>query len=187
MQNRPKHSRANQQRTKQIFNQKTSTMKYKLKTSIYNNKVDVQKAGEYVSNKRNKRLSDLEIVEDNRIKGTPLHKIFTWDDQEAADKHRVIELRNFERQLVVVDSSEPNPKLQQRPAIVRVKESLVIEGGSDMRTVAVTINEVCSNDDMMRYVIDECKSELRATVRKFNKFTTLEKSLHKIQKVIEVM
>ena len=159
-------------------------MKFKLKFAIYK-KVDVQEAGNYLTSKRDDRASDIDIVNDNKTDG-PLHSICTWNNRDAADKLRVNELRAFERNLVVLDPSAPN-KLQERPAIVRIRESLVKEDGSNFRTIAVTIAEVCSNEDMMNYVVEECRSELRSTVKKFNQYTRLQKHLKKIEQIVEVM
>ncbi|HDY68095.1 MAG TPA: hypothetical protein ENH85_09910 [Candidatus Scalindua sp.] len=162
-------------------------MKFKLKTGHYQNKVDVQKAGKYLSSKRDKRFSDIEIVEDNRNEKKPLYKIFTWEDTEAAEKQRIYELRLFERNLVVIDENEPIERLREKPAIIRIPENLVKEEGSNMKTIAVTIKEVCSNKDMMNYVIEECKSDLRKVVKKFNRFVQLKKHISKVEAVIEEM
>ncbi|KKL45634.1 hypothetical protein LCGC14_2353640, partial [marine sediment metagenome] len=72
-------------------------------------------------------------------------------------------------------------------AIIRIPENLVKEEGSNMKTIAVTIKEVCSNKDMMNYVIEECKSDLRKVVKKFNRFVQLKKHISKVEAVIEEM
>lgn len=50
---------------------------------------------------RNGRLSAMELVEDARDPGSPLHPLFTWDDERAAQEYRLEQARTVIRSVQV--------------------------------------------------------------------------------------
>ena len=70
--------------------------------------VDAQTAGEEMEriHRKHGQLSPADIVDESRPKSAPLHDIFEWRDQEAAEKYRQVQARELVRAIVVVDSKE---------------------------------------------------------------------------------
>lgn len=65
------------------------------------------------------------ILEKARDSNTELHKCFTWDDTEAAEKWRITEARSVVRNLKIVEvkpdkEPEPTTTLQRRTVLKAV-------------------------------------------------------------------
>lgn len=68
--------------------------------------VDAQIAGEEIEriHRKHGQLSPADIVDESRQKNAPLHDVFEWRDQEAAEKYRQVQAKDLLRAIVVIDS-----------------------------------------------------------------------------------
>lgn len=69
--------------------------------------MDAQTAGEEMEriHRKHGQLTPADIVDESRPKSAPLHDVFEWRDQEAAEKYRQVQARELIRAIVVVDSN----------------------------------------------------------------------------------
>lgn len=161
--------------------------KYLLKTSLYEKKVDIDQAGDYLIQARDQRMKDDQIVEDNREKDRPLHRIFTWNDRIAARKQRRQELRKFERSLIIVTEDPSLPKeLQEKPAIVRIPRNTV-EDTKSSTLISVPLQEAEHSPSAMKYVTEQYKKELNQILAQYRKFEVLQEYNSMLQDLIEMI
>ena len=68
--------------------------------------VNAQTAGEEIEriHRKHGQLLPADIVDESRHQSAPLHGVFEWRDQEAAEKYRQVQARELLRAIVVVDS-----------------------------------------------------------------------------------
>lgn len=85
-------------------------MIYRFKKGITYHGVDAQIAGEELERIRVKnggKLRPEDIVKSAKLRRSPIHEIFTWDDSAAAHAHRLAEARAFVRTVVIVVKQGP--------------------------------------------------------------------------------
>lgn len=86
--------------------------------------LDAQTAGEHLESlveKHDEHLTAQEILADARSARSPLHEIFTWDDSEAAEKHRIGTAKNIMTSLYVKTKTTGQKGKKQTRAFVFVK------------------------------------------------------------------
>lgn len=106
------------------------------------------------------------LVDEARPDDSPLHPMFEWDDEHAAESWRRQQARLVINNIrVVIEESESQP-----PAFHHVKvvdsEGQVREGYADTFTVV-------SNNDMHRQVLAEAKAQLRGFRRRYESLSEL--------------
>lgn len=114
---------------------KEGAMVYEWKAGARTNGMDAQKVGERLEQIRQKHgvLTPSVIVADARLKASPLHKGFEWDDQKAAAIYREERARAIVR-CVVVTLQGANTDPRQVRAFVHIGNPLEYEDiGAVMR------------------------------------------------------
>jgi hypothetical protein len=106
-----------------------------------------------------------QILEKARDSNTELHKCFTWDDTEAAEKWRISEARAVVRNLKII---EQKPDKQSDPTTIRVFYKTDNESGyKPTKLILKKPNEYKS-------LVERCRSELLAIKQKFNSISEYE-------------
>ena len=113
---------------------------------------------ETIREKGNGFLRPQEVVEYARNPDTALHSHFEWDDDEAAEKYRLVQARALIRVVVTV---EPNTSEKIR-AYVSLMDDRHKEGG--YRVMAKVIDDVMLTDKLM----EDAFKELSSFRRKYN-------------------
>lgn len=106
-------------------------MKYKFKSGTTYRGVDAQEAGqelERIHVLSGGKLLVGQIIEYARAESSPIHNIFTWDDQKAAHLFREHEARKFLRVVIEVDSEG-----HERPAFWNVPLKIQVIDGQKQR------------------------------------------------------
>lgn len=88
-------------------------MIYKFKSGNTYRGVDAKTVGdelERIRLARDGRLVTGDVVEASRPETAPLHSVFTWDDEKAAEAYRHFEARHLIREVVVVTQLGQAPK-----------------------------------------------------------------------------
>lgn len=113
-----------------------------------------------------------QIVDKGRNENTELHKCFTWDDAEAAEKWRKEEARSITHHLRI-KREEPEDNLPMPRIFVKAKES---EGYR-------SIEFILKNDDEYHQLLQRALGELRAFQKKYSILGDREELLRLIEAV----
>lgn len=93
-------------------------------------------------------------------KSSELYKCFTWSDSIAADKYRLYEARQIQRNLII--RKLPSPESQERqPKVIRLMMRTETTGGYK------SIINIMRNEDEREKLLAMAKSELHAFERKY--------------------
>jgi len=106
-----------------------------------------------------------QILEKARDSNTELHKCFTWDDTEAAEKWRISEARAVVRNLKII---EQKPDKQTEPTTIRVFYKTDNESGYKPTKL------ILKKPDEYKALVERCRSELLAIKQKFNSISEYE-------------
>ena len=106
-----------------------------------------------------------QILEKARDSNTELHKCFTWDDTEAAEKWRISEARAVVRNLKII---EQKPDKQTEPTTIRVFYKTDNETGYKPTKLSL------KKPDEYKALVERCRSELLAIKQKFNSISEYE-------------
>lgn len=100
-------------------------------------------------------------------KNSELHKCFTWDNTVAADKYRLYEARQIQRNLII--RKLPTPENQeQQPKTIRLMMRTETTGGYK------SIINIMRNDDEREKLLVMAKNELYAFERKYSTLADTE-------------
>ena len=106
-----------------------------------------------------------QILEKARDSNTELHKCFTWDDTEAAEKWRISEARAVVRNLKII---EQKPDKQPEPTTIRVFYKTDNESGYKPTKL------ILKKTDEYKSLVERCRSELLAIKQKSNSISEYE-------------
>jgi len=88
------------------------TITYSFRTGTRVSGVDAQVAGQELAriSRENGELTAPLVVQDARPDDAPLHPVFEWNDEVAAELHREHQARNLIRSVQIVREGEPQPE-----------------------------------------------------------------------------
>lgn len=129
-------------------------------------KADPQAVGERLERLHERHggaVTPAAVVRDARRPSSPLHPCFTWDDAEAAERHREGQAREVLRSIVVVI-----PEREDQPP---VRAFVVVrEGEADHYT---TLFRAMSDGELRRQVLQRAFRELEALRAKYAEYEEL--------------
>jgi len=117
------------------------------------------------------------VVDAARLESSPLHKYFTWDDGEAAERYRLIEASNLIR--VCVTYLPSKPKLPVR-AFVSIRDDRIKGGG--YRVLA----DVLEDADLTQKLFQDALFELHVFEEKYKRIQELEPVFQAVKMVRKV-
>lgn len=117
------------------------------------------------------------VVEAAKKRNSPLHDYFTWDDDEAAKRYRLIQARQLIRVAVTV---LPRSDKKTRAYVSLSKDRSNMGGIGGYRH----LDEVLASAALRKELMFDAARELRAFRRKFNRLTE-EMQLRRLFKVID--
>ena len=100
-------------------------------------------------------------------KNSELHKCFTWDNNSAADKYRLYEARQIQRNLIITKLPTPESQVQQ-PRTIRLMMRTETTGGYK------SIINIMRNEDERGKLLIMAKNELHAFERKYSTLADTE-------------
>lgn len=101
------------------------------------------------------------VVEDARMKNSPLHKQFEWDDSIAAQQHRLQQGRYLIRSIEVVYEDAPDVKPQQLYVTSTQPEKKDSPERKVYRTVKETLEDPVARDELLGNAIRDALSYRR--------------------------
>lgn len=144
-------------------------------------KVDAQVFGETVE----KIAGDLvsakpeDIVQAARNEKSPIHAMFEWRDDKAAELYRRVQARSFvgALQIVRVEFSE-GPTVSNRAFFF-------VNTGE--RTGYVDHSRILGDHDLKKQVLDSARQELESFIRKFGSVMALGNHIKLLQEILDEM
>lgn len=132
--------------------------------------VDAQVAGNELERiyREQGTLEPSVVVEQSRPKRAPLHSVFEWDDEVAAEKWREQQARVVIASVMVVDEKTNEPFTR---AFVHVSD--------DYRPLSIVLED----RDMTEELLDSALRELRTFERKYNDLVQLAPVFDAIEQV----
>lgn len=106
-----------------------------------------------------------QILEKARDSNTELHKCFTWDDTEAAEKWRISEARAVVRNLKIIEQ-----KLDKQPEPTTIRVFYKTDNESGYKPTKLILKK----PDEYKTLVERCRSELLAIKQKFNSISEYE-------------
>lgn len=104
-----------------------------------------------------------EVVEKAKDETTELHKCFTWDNEEAAEKYRLIQARNVLRLIVIKEEEVPS----ERPEIRMFYKTTASEGYKPIQIIV-------RKEDEYKQLLEKAYAELRVFKAKYSMLTELQ-------------
>lgn len=111
-----------------------------------------------------------EILKRARNEGTELHKCFTWDDTEAAEKYRLQEARTIIRLLVVTPEREDAEPVRMYQI-------------SSTKSVYQPTKLFLEQPDEYEKLLKRAKMELDSFMKRFRQLSELEEIFEAIEKL----
>jgi hypothetical protein len=119
------------------------------------------------------------VLEDARNINSPLHGGFTWDDNEAAEQHRLNEARYLLRQIVIYE--EPKEP-EGEPTIIRAFVNVQEENQPDATYVDITT--AMSDPKLREQILERAYRELTAwkvRYEEFEEFARVVKAINSVK------
>ena len=102
------------------------------------------------------------LVNEARPDSSPLHPMFEWDDQVAAEAHRRQQARQVVRELRIVEQTDEGEQhVQAFVHVIRLNDDRPVEGYRLTRLVVRSVDEY-------QQVLDEAWSQLAAWKRRYS-------------------
>ena len=133
----------------------------------YRFKADAQKSADEIMEicEELESATPQQILEKARDGNTELHKCFTWDDTEAAEKWRITEARTVVRNLKII---EVKPDKEPEPTTIRVFYKTDNSGGYKPTKL------ILKKPDEYKVLVERCRSELLAVKQKFQNISEFD-------------
>ena len=134
---------------------------------VYKFKADAQKCADEIMEicDELESATPQQILDKARDSNTELHKCFTWDDTEAAEKWRITEARSVVRNLKII---EVKPDKEPEPTTIRVFYKTDNSGGYKPTKL------ILKKPDEYKTLVERCRSELLAVKQKFQNISEYE-------------
>lgn len=153
--------------------------KYQWKQDGPTPKVEAQVFGETIEKIANDLVSAKpdDIVDAARPKKSPIHAMFEWQDDKAAELYRRVQARSFvgALQIVRVEFSE-GPTISNR-AFFSVN--------TGERTGYVDHKRILGDHDLKKQVLESARQELEAFIRKFGSVMALGNHIKRLQEILD--
>ena len=131
-------------------------------------------------------LRPADIVEEARPEGAPLHPLFEWDDEKAAEEHRLLQARQLVRSVRVVAEGSTNTT----PAFV----SVVVMREEKPQRHYQNIDVILDRPEEYQSALMELKKKLLQITESFEELKALAKKqaapngeLAKITAIVEAL
>ena len=138
-------------------------------------KADAQKVGEVCTRLEKKgKLTPTALVDASRRSNAPLHNLFEWDDEKAAEKYRETQAAYLIRSIEVVNVGTSEP--------VRAFVSVSV---SDEGRTYMNVEAAMRAEPTREQVLDDALRELESFRRKYEGLTELASVIDAIDGLIE--
>lgn len=141
-------------------------------------KADAQKVAEEILSLGSHAETE-EILDMARDESTEIHKLIEWNDDIAAEKYRLEQVRHIQHDLQIVkiglNKKQPTKKLE-----VPVRMFFNLHGETGYRPTPVIIQD----EDLHKKLLRTARLELEAFMKKYNILSELHPLIEEIEKKI---
>lgn len=117
------------------------------------------------------------LVQEAARRGSPLAPLFEWDDERAANEHRLQEAREIMRSILVVEKGK-----EPRPWLITIRDERPKEGSHAPRFKYVRlVEDVLPKPDLTQQVLHRAAAELASWRRKYG----MLRELARVHEVID--
>jgi len=161
---------------KKKFN-KVKFKKFKFKHLASLHKKDEDKVAKRLMELQKKygELQPHHVVNDARNSKSPLHHLFTWNKDKAAEKLWLIEAREIIRKLLI--ATEVNGKVIYTRAFVNIQRDdeneLTLNSFQSNESTYLNIGDILKNPKLREYALERAYRELESFERKYANFEEL--------------
>lgn len=120
------------------------------------------------------------VIENAKSNRSKLHKLFEWDDTEAAHQYRMEQARRMLRSIEIVYKEKPKTPRRAFEIIEKKKR-----GSQDQRTIYSTTEEAMADPVSRDRIITEALRQLMAFRRRFHGLRELEIVFNSIEQAID--
>lgn len=141
--------------------------------------VDPEVAGEELERIKEQAgaIEPADVVSAAKAKSSPLHKLFEWNNDLAAEQHRLQQARSL---IASVAIKVTGPKSE--PVMVRAFVSVPDDEGGH---VYVGIKEAMRNKDRSEYVLSQARNELEGWRDRWKVYKELAELVEPVSKALE--
>lgn len=142
-------------------------VKQKNSMNIRKNTTEVYAELERIAKANHGVLTPEAVLKNAESERSPIHDYFTWDNDEAAQKLRLIEAATLIRSVKVnVEMRDQDEPIKAR-AFVNVASTELEDGGKAIAGVYVPLKVALEVDDYRQQMLDNAARELRAFQHKY--------------------
>lgn len=125
----------------------------------------VTPVAEHLTALRDKKgsLTALVVLQGARVKRSPLHTLFEWDDNVAAHEYRLVQAREVLRSVVILNEEQPDAEP------IRAFVTIIGEQGTDFTPLMVAMND----EQMRAQVIARALREMQIWTKRYGQYEEL--------------
>lgn len=141
-------------------------------------KVSAQDVGEVCEmlEKKEGGLTPKALLDASRDVNAPLHKEFTWDDTEAAEKWRLEQARLLIAHVRIVTVSDTEERQSVRGFV----------STPGRQSVYVTMNTALHNEQYRSYLLEQARRDTETYIAKYRRVQELASVIDEMNKFMEV-
>lgn len=141
-----------------------------------------QTYGEHIDKlieQHNGEITPEQVVEDAQNPESPLHEHFVWDDQHAAQLHRIAEARILLAHInavIVTDGNENE---------VRAYHNVIVRHDTVSLRVYTPVLHTFSTPELADQIVQKARRELEAWTRRWEQYAQLSKELSIVKEALK--
>lgn len=128
--------------------------------------------------KKNGEVTKQAFVDSARSERSPMHKLFNWNDEEAAEKYRLYQARNIINSLVVtvIENDEET-----------ISTKVFVNPGSSEHTKGsyINIRKAMNSEDTRNQVLEDARREARWFMDKYKNLQEVADVISSIEDFLE--
>lgn len=132
--------------------------------------IDPQKTGEVLEDieKQFGRITPELVLEEAKIKTSPIHKGFEWEDSIAAEQYRLDQARYILRQIVIVRETSDTVESNTIRAFMSVN---ITDSEENKYTTYATIGSILNNNTLRKQLLLKAFTELQQWNKRYKDLT----------------
>jgi len=118
-------------------------------------------------------LNAKDVVEESKDPSSPLHRIFEWENDKAAESWRINQAKALIRSVVVVIEHKETP--------CKVRAFVSVADGPHNKASYVPITEATSNGYAKKYLMNCAKHDMECFAAKYRTLSELDEIISKMK------
>jgi hypothetical protein len=128
------------------------------------------------------RLTARIVVDAARPIESPMHPLFEWDSERAAELYRESQARHV---LASIRIMQPRSDPREAPRMIHAYVSIAERLGDDVQRAYIPIARVFNDADLLRQAVERAAAELRAFEDRYAEFDGIARAARTAREKIE--